>query len=282
MLFWLALSAAFGCALCNGIAAVLQKAGADQEKPATTMQLGLFLRLLGDWPYLIGLALDGLAFILTLVAVHTLALFIVQPIIALNVAITVLIEHYLLHRRIGKIAGSAMLCIFAGLLLLVLVSAPETAHRVAQAVRWTIVFMPLVLAGIGSMVARSRHHAASIGLGALGGIAFGGTSIVGRMLTFPQPYWHLILNPLVWSLLAYGLVGILLFTIALQRSNASIVTASITAFEATVPIVVGIFCLGDSPKNNDWTLVVAGIVLTLTGALIFALPKVAPARLNRS
>jgi len=57
---------------------------------------------------------------------------------------------------------------------------------------------------------------------------------------------------LVWSMLAYGLVGLLLFTIALQRSHASVVGASTTRAQSIVPIVVGIAFLGDSPRNGAW------------------------------
>jgi hypothetical protein len=77
-------------------------------------------------------------------------------------------------------------------------------------------------------------------------------------------------------MLAYGLVGLLLFTIALQRSHASVVGASTTAAQSIVPIVVGIAFLGDSPRNGAWVVAVAGMVLTLAGTLAIAVTKVVP------
>jgi drug/metabolite transporter (DMT)-like permease len=77
-------------------------------------------------------------------------------------------------------------------------------------------------------------------------------------------------------MLAYGLVGLLLFTIALQRSHASVVGASTTAAQSIVPIVVGIAFLGDSPRNGAWAVAVAGMVLTLAGTLAIAVTKVVP------
>src|ERR1035437_5047348 len=140
MIFWLALAAAFGCAVCNGMAAVLQKNSADKETRATSINVGLLWRLIQDWPCIVGLILDGLAWILTLVAVHTLPLFVVQPIIAFSVVVTVLIDRFVLRHRLGDRANIAMLCIFAGLALLALSAAPERAKAVNDIVRWAIIF----------------------------------------------------------------------------------------------------------------------------------------------
>jgi O-antigen/teichoic acid export membrane protein len=125
-------------------------------------------------------------------------------------------------------------------------------------------------------VAGRNRHSATVALGVLAGVAFGGTAIAGRMLVVPHPFWQLLLSPLLWAMLAYGLVGLLLFTIALQRSHASVVGASTTAAQSIVPIVVGIAFLGDSPKNGAWAVAVAGMALTLAGTLAIAVTKVVP------
>lgn len=268
MIFWLALAAAFGCAVCNGIAAVLQKTSADKETRATSINVGLLWRLIQDWPYVVGLMLDGLAWILTLVAVHTLPLFVVQPIIAFSVVITALIDRFVLGRRLGGGANVAMLCIFAGLALLALTAAPERARAVNEITRWAIISAPLLLGLAGSVFAKVQKPYATIVLGAISGVAFGGTAVVGRILNFSQPYWHLLFNPLVWALLAYGLVGILLFTIALQRHHASVVNAAMIAFETLAPITIGIFLLGDTPKNGSWGYVIAGASLAFVGTTL--------------
>jgi hypothetical protein len=126
------------------------------------------------------------------------------------------------------------------------------------------------------VVATRNRHGATVALGVLAGVAFGGTAVAGRMLVVPHPFWQILLSPFLWSMLAFGLIGLLLFTIALQWSHASIVGASTTASQSIVPIVVGIAFLGDSPRNGAWAVAVAGMVLTLAGTLAIALTKVAP------
>src|SRR6266571_1594145 len=101
MTLWIPLSAAVGCAVCNGVAAVLQKQGADKETRAVSLHVGLLFRLLKKWPYVFGVILDGLAWALTLVAVHSLPLFVVQPVIALSVVVTAIVERTVFGRRLG-------------------------------------------------------------------------------------------------------------------------------------------------------------------------------------
>jgi drug/metabolite transporter (DMT)-like permease len=276
MPFGLALMAAFGCSLCIGVAAVLEKVSADREARVSSLQIVLLLRLLDDWPYVLGLALDGASFLLTVVAVQNLPLFVAEPIVAINVVVTALIERLLFGRRLGGVAMAAIAGILVGLSLLALSGGPERAHAAAAAVRWAVILLPVGVAVAGSVVARRNRHSATIALGVLDGIAFGGTAVAGRMLVVPHQFWQILLDPLLWAMLAYGLVGLLLFTIALQRSHASIVGASTTAAQSIVPIVVGIAFLGDSPSHGAWPLAVAGMVLTLAGTLAIAFTKMEP------
>ena len=125
MLFWIAITAAIGCAFCNGIAAVLQKISADKEAQATTLQASLFFKLLQDWPYLIGIALDGMAWVLTLIAVHSLPLFVVQPIVAFGVVVTALVERFAFKRKLSVQSIAAIGVTVLGLLLLATAAAPE-------------------------------------------------------------------------------------------------------------------------------------------------------------
>jgi len=276
MPFGLALLAAFGCSLCIGVAAVLEKVSADREARVSSLQIGLVVRLLDDWPYLIGLALDGASFLLTVVAVQNLPLFVAEPVIALNVMITALLEHRLFQRRLRAVGWVAIVGILVGLTLLAVSGGPERAHPTAAAVRWVVILLPLGVAAAGAVVATSSRHGATVALGVLDGVAFGGTAVAGRMLVVPHQLWQILLSPLLWAMVAYGLVGLLLFTVALQRSHASIVGASTTAAQSIVPIVVGIAFLGDSPRDGAWAVAVAGMVLTLAGTLAVALTRVVP------
>lgn len=270
MILWIALLSAFGCAICNGIAAVFQKIGADKQEKATSLQTGLLIKLLQDWPYLLGIALDGLAWILTLIAVHSLPLFVVQPIVAFGVVVTAVFESVLFHKKMRRQTIIAIGCITFGLILLATTAKAETAAHVSHTLRMAVIIAPLLLAAIGAIFVKFVSHAATIVLAAVSGLAFGGTAIVGRILHFSAPYTHVFISPLFAALVGYGLIGILLFTVALQRHHASVVNAVMITFEALAPIVIGLLFLGDSPRQGFWLPMIIGGCIAVTGTLLIA------------
>ena len=268
--YLLPLLAAFGCALSNGTAAILQKISADKEKNVESMDAKLLWRLFQDKPYIGGVALDLLGWSLTLYAVQYLPLFSVEAIIAANIAVTALLERLVWHRIFNPKVYLAIGLIFAGLIPLVVASSPEKAAPISNILRWLIVLTPIPLGLIGYFFARRKSYPASIGLAILGGLAFGGTSVIGRIFKLSQPTWHSIYSPLIFALIASGTLGILLFSIALQRAHATVINATMTASQTIIPTVVGIVFLGDSARNGMWYLVIIGISLVLFGFVLLA------------
>jgi len=271
MLLFLALLAAIGCAVFNGVAAILEKTGASKHETAKSVHPNLLWRLRKNLAYVIGIVLDLFAWALTLVAVHNLPLFIVQPIIACSVIITLLIEHFLFkHKLSSKFIGSVGI-ILLGLVLLAVVSTPEKSQAISHNLKWLIVLSPVLLLLLGSVFSKIQKHYSIFTLAALSGISFGGVSVAGRVLVIKQPYVHILYSSLMLAIIAYGILGILFFTMALQRARASVVSATMIACETIVPIIIGISFLGDHPKHNLWALVYIGIVLTLTGTILIGL-----------
>jgi hypothetical protein len=89
------LLAAFGCSMCNGTAAVLQKISADKEKNVQSLDTGFLLRLAQDKPYIVGVLLDILGWLFTLYAVQNLPLFLVEAVIASNIIVTAFLERFI-------------------------------------------------------------------------------------------------------------------------------------------------------------------------------------------
>lgn len=270
MTFFLALLAAFGCAVFNGTAAVLQKVSADKEERAVSLRSGMMFRLLKDWPYLTGLILDFLAWILTLIAVHSLPLFMVQPIVAFSVVVTLLIEIVVLRIKLNTLFAMAIALIALGLVLLVISSKSGSATNVASSVKVVIITAPLLLAVIGMVGIKGKSFLATGLLAGTSGLAFGGTSIVGRMLHWHEPYLNVLISPMFISMIAYGLVGMLLFTVALQRHMASVVNAIMITFETLAPVSIGILFLGDRPKHGLWLLVIFGAGMAISGIMLIS------------
>jgi hypothetical protein len=164
--------------------------------------------------------------------------------------------------------------ILVGLVLLGLVATPEPAETVGKTVQLVLGLVPAGLLVIGIILAKLKSTSAMAGLAFVSGLAFGGGAIMGRMLIFPHPLIKLLWQPLVWSLVAYGLIGLLFFTIALQRALATTVNAIMIAAETSFPITIGFVFFNDRPRDNLWAMAVIGIGLALSGALLVAVTHV--------
>ncbi len=263
----LGLIAAFGCAIFNGIAVILEKNGVDQLTP-NKYDVNLLWQLKNNYPYIIGIIFDLAAWLLTIYAVHTLPLFIVQPIIALSIITTVGLES-LLYKRIitPKMIMSFLLIVF-GLILLTTVANTQGTPTITNQLKWIVSLFPLVLILSGIILLKIKSKTA---LAVLSGLSFGGVSIAGRALEIHGLNINLALEPLFWAIVMYGLVGIYFFTIALQRNIASVVNAIMVGAETIFPIIIGILFLGDRPFNNNWFVAIAGASLIIVGTIIMNL-----------
>jgi hypothetical protein len=125
---------------------------------------------------------------------------------------------------------------------------------------WFLLLIPVPVALIGIICAKRKSYRAAVSLAALSGLAFGMTSVAARIFKTLHPLWHNIYNPYASVLLLSGALGILMFSVALQRGRATI-----------IPTLLGIVLLGDSARHGLWILVALGLVLTIASTLSLTL-----------
>lgn len=121
----LALTAVLVAALCSGGAAVLQAGAARRLPPAHSLAAGFMVRLLRNPLYLLALVLIISSFGLSILALRTLPLFVVQAGRASSLAVTALLGVLVLGVRLRRTEVVAVLGIAAGLVLLGLSSGPQ-------------------------------------------------------------------------------------------------------------------------------------------------------------
>jgi len=264
-MFYLAIAAAVICAICNGIAAILQKISASRAKQAKKLDVGLLWRLVRNPLYAGGVMLDVVAGGAQLVGVRYAPLFLVQSIIAASVVITALIDRLILKHRMAPATYIAVILVLCGLVLLSLAAHPSTTAHISTHTKWSIILGPIPLALIGALFARKDTTPTNVGLALVSGLAFGGTSIVGRVLILQGGLLRILIEPLTWALVAYGVLGLLLFTLAVQRGSATIMNAALVATQTVLPTVVGFWLLGDHASGSTMALVIAGCTVTLVG-----------------
>lgn len=266
----LAVLSAGAAALCYGVASVLQSVSARRSVVGEGLDPRLLMRLLGDLPYVAGLALDLLGFLASVVALQRLPLFFVQAAIASSVGVTVLFGVVILDTQVHRAEARTLAVMGAGLMLLAVAARPETAHPLSRPAQWLVLGAVAVvtIAGAGASLMTSRAEA--VGLAVVAGLGFTGVGIAARALVLPHHLIHLVGEPLAWAIAGYGILATLLFATALQRGSLTTTVAITFVVETAVPAAVGLTLLGDRARPGLGAAAVAGFILTVAGAVSLA------------
>ncbi|WP_344577103.1 hypothetical protein [Streptomyces lunalinharesii] len=269
---------ALASAVCFGTASVFQ-AVAARDTPAGSgsgVDARLLLRVLTQWRYLLGLALDGLGFLLELVALRTLPIYTVGAALAATLAVTAVVAAPVLGTRLKRAEWSAVAVVCGGLALLALSSGTEGHRSGGPALRIGVLVCALALLAGGALAGRlpGRARAAALGLGS--GLGFGVVEVAVRLIDGFGPA-DLLTNPATYALLIGGGAAFLLLTAALQRGSVTTATAGMVIGETLGPALVGVAWLGDRTRDGLAPLTVIGFALAVAGALALARFGEAPA-----
>jgi drug/metabolite transporter (DMT)-like permease len=260
----LGLIGAFGAAVCYGVASVLQALAARRTATAEGLDPRLFLRLLKSMPYVAGLGLDVLGFLLSLLALRTLPLFLVQGVIASSLAVTAVLGAIVLHMSLSAREKIAVVVVVAGLILLALSAAEDHVVDVTSAQRWG------ALSGLAIALARLRGRAGASALGGVAGLQFGVVAIAARILPASYDPRVLLTDPATYALVIAAPVGLLALSTALQRGTVTQATAPLVVAETVAPALVGLLMFGDAPRAGWGWAAAVGFILAVLGAVSLA------------
>ncbi|MEV5978187.1 hypothetical protein [Streptomyces sp. NPDC052114] len=269
---------ALGSAVCFGTASVLQAVAARATAPGTGSGVdpALLLRALRQWRYLAGLALDGLGFLLQIVALRSIPIYAVGAALAASLAVTAVVAARLLRVRLSGVEWGAVGVVCAGLAMLGLASGDEGDHGGSTALRYVMLGVAVAVLLLGALAGRlpDRGRALALGLGA--GCGFGVVEVAVRLVDDVSP-GALVTNPAVYALLVGGGAAFLLLTSALQRGSVTAATAGMVIGETIGPALVGVVWLGDRTREGLGWLAVLGFAVAVAGALALARFGEAPA-----
>jgi drug/metabolite transporter (DMT)-like permease len=267
------LAGAFAAAVAYGAGTVLQAMGVRSGGTANDLDARLVRRLLRSARYLTGLLLDAVGFGLSFAALHSLPLFTVQAIVASSLAVTALLAVVVLGMRPMLREWLALVVVTAGLTLLGL-SARDRPSMRFDALDRSFLLIAVAVVGTFAYGAARRRPAASSqdawGLGALAGLMYGAAGIGARMLRTPTSPWQILADPSFYAMALAGLLGLLLYAMALQRGSVTVATSAVVVAETLIPAAVGIGFLGDRPAPGEAVSAVIGFVLTVAGAVALA------------
>ncbi|MFI9363848.1 hypothetical protein ACIG5E_22765 [Kitasatospora sp. NPDC053057] len=265
----LGLTTALVATVCFGFGAVFQARGARSAPRADRVRAGLLASLLRSWQFILGTALDILGFVLSIVALRSLPLFLVQAVTNASLAVTALAAVWLLGARLrrGDVAG--ILAVVIGLSLLALGSGQEGREYAPAAFHWALLATTVVMLLATLVLVRRDGTAAVAGLGLLAGAGFGITSLAVRVLD-ASGLTAVFTDPAAYALALGGLGGYLAYALALQRGTVTAATAAGTVAETFGPALVGVVSLGDSARPGFAGCALTGFAIAVGGTFLLS------------
>ncbi|SDK75374.1 hypothetical protein [Streptomyces indicus] len=262
---------ALASAVCFGAASVLQAVATRAIAPGTGSGVdpGLLMRVLKQWRYLAGLALDGLGFLLQIVALKHIPIYAVGAALAGSLAVTAVIATRLLHIRLSRAEWTAIAVVCAGLAMVGLAAGAEGHESGSDALKWVLLAASVALLLVGAAGGRlpDKPRALVLGLGA--GLGFGVVQVAVRLID-EYALTDLLTNPATYALLIGGGGAFLLLTSALQRGSVPTATAGLVLGETIAPALVGVLWLGDETREGLGWLALLGFAVAVAGALALA------------
>ncbi|MET0865024.1 MAG: hypothetical protein ABWZ98_11870 [Nakamurella sp.] len=225
--------------------------------------------LLREPIYFAGLAVDLLGFVFTVMALQLLPLFLVQAVVASSVGVTALIVAAT-GTPLGRPGWIALGASVTGLLLLGLSSKAGDAPALTVGWQWFLLGLAIPLAGLGFVGNRMKGLASAVLLAFTAGLAFTCVAVASRGLDVPDPFWNLLLLPGVWAIVVNGILGTVLFALALQRGRVTVVAAVTFTTNTVLPAVIGIVFLGDQVRSGYALVATAGFLVAVGGAIALA------------
>ena len=245
----------------NSIAGLLESDGARYASHR---------RPLGTQPrYLVGLLIDGLGWVCTVVALRSLPVFVVQAVLGGAIALTALGARWVYRSSLRRIDRWAIAGCVLGLGLIAGSAGPD--HPAGLSLEALLgLFGAAGLLVVALVALRSSGRAWPLGV--VAGLGFGGTSVAVRAVhrsgdTDPLA---LLTQPAVYLVLVFWAVGMVAYSRALALTSVAELTAVLVVTEIVAPGLAGIALLGDTVRPGWWWVLAIGLALAVTGVRVLA------------
>jgi drug/metabolite transporter (DMT)-like permease len=261
----------------RGVGQVDQAESEDgtRGQPSSGLSLGQLLALARRPPWLIGTLMLGLAIVLQLTSLYLAPLTVVQPLGAVALVITAIVNARVTKSRLDSASVRAIVFCVVGVGLFVTIAALTTASRPISDAQLTIVLIVLgsVLAILGAFFVLGRRRFTATSYIVAAGVLFGFVAtlakvVIDRVHTLFEFGFHLM--PADWltivcvlALIVAALSGSYFVQTAYASGPPDLVVAGLTVIDPMVGVTIGIVVLGEAAGAPLWAVfafVVAGAI----------------------
>lgn len=251
---WIAVCLALVSAVCLAYGAQRQGSAVRSDTGGLTLNSTGFLRLLRNKRWMFGLLLLGAGMAFNVLALSIAPLMVVQPIGAIALVITTIVNSRDQGIRLNRMTVVAIgTCVTGSALFVVMaVQVTRESHRVtATDELTTVLLLAVVVAVFGALALllghRMRAFAYILGAGVLFGFVAVLTRVIASRLLDPNGlglgnvHWYTVLG-----MAAAGALGAWFVQNAYSSGPPDLVIAGLTVIDPMVGIAIGIAILGEA------------------------------------
>ncbi|MBT2475390.1 DMT family transporter [Microbacterium sp. ISL-103] len=244
----------------RGVEKVERLSGSDG---ASGLSMGQMKGLLTRPSWIAGTLMLGLAIICQLAALSQAPLMVVQPLGAIALVITTLLNARISGHSPTRKSIIAIVCCVGGIFLFVLFAAIyATEKEITDTELFTILAILLVVIivlGACWLVLRHRMRALFYVIGA--GILYGFVATLAKAVIsrISAGNFEWITLVCVIALIAAGAVGAYFVQSAYSPGPPDLVIAGLTVVDPMVAVLIGMVVLGEAAASPPWVLVIFGI-----------------------
>lgn len=271
------------------VGAELQHRGVARDAEArsgrsSALGIGQLLSLARSPSWLLGSVMLGVAILLQLVSLYLAPLTVVQPLGALALVITALLNARATRTRLDARAIGAIAFCVLGVAVFVTIAALTTTSRPIHDVQLVVVLviLAIVLAAFGALFATLRRRFTTL-LYILGaGVLFGFVATLAKVIIDRT---HTIIasgsgptaadwltGVCLLGLAAAGLIGLYLVQTAYSLGPPDLVVAGLTVIDPLVGVTIGVVVLGEAKSAPAWAVIgfLAAGAVAVTGVFRLA------------
>jgi drug/metabolite transporter (DMT)-like permease len=250
-------------AATNAVSSVLQRVADRREAGSQDTGVASLTHLLRQPVWLLGIAAVMVAFGLQAAALSTGEVSQVQPLMALELPITLLLASRVFHRHLGRRDWAAVVAMAVGMSVFLFALRPTGGDPGSVGgLEWLLgAGLSAVLVGVLALNAflfGSARAAASLGIGS--GVCFALTAVFMSSALAEGWSWSILARWQTYLVLVAGLAAMLLLQVGLQAGTLVAVQPGVTLADPVVAIVLGMAIFAEHVRGGGW------IVLEVAGA----------------
>jgi drug/metabolite transporter (DMT)-like permease len=270
----IAVALAVLAAASNALASVLQRRAARTAPAGQAFRIGLIAYLIHRPAWLGGIAALIGGFVFQAAALMFGGLSLVQPILVVELPLTMLFVGRVFRVRLDRRSWLAVGVLTAGLAMLLLGARPSEGHTVPGRMMWAVA--TLVTIGLVALLLTVAYLATGAGRAAVLGVAAGlGFSFTAALMKqavreVERPA-TLLTTWTAYAMILAGLVSLFLLQNAFQSGPLVAVQPALTVADPVASIGYGVGLFGETIRLGAWSLLeISAVGLIVYGSALLS------------